>query len=167
MKPRYPIRQPERHRKTVPRVRARQKLGTPEFLDHGFLDQRSYVVTRTGRIVLRGADYSKFRWQVYGRAGGRCELDKPNGTRCNKFAPFDGYGHGELAHTIHRSRGGSDAPENAKWSCGISTNHAGGLEPGCHRKQDHPGPQWSAVRRRALEAGQNPAQPESGMDANV
>lgn len=147
-------------RKAVPRHRTRSKLGTLDYLDHGFIDSRSYVETRTGRVVLRGADYQNLRRKVYQRAGGRCEFIKSNGKRCNKFAPLDGIGHGELAHTIHRKRGGSDSPENASWSCG---GH-----DGCHRKRDHPGPQWSPlIRRGAVDAGQDKAEPPAGMDGQL
>lgn len=139
--------------------RTRSRLGTREFLTrHGFKDSRSYVETKTGRVVLRGVDYKLFRFEIFKRAGGRCELVKANGKRCNKFAQLDGVGHGELAHTVHRKRGGSDAPDNVLWSCGQPDS--------CHRNRDHPGPQWSK-RRRALEAGENPAQPATGLDADV
>ena len=40
--------------KPIPRTRKRKHLGTPEFLDHGFRDPRSYIETRTGRTVLFG-----------------------------------------------------------------------------------------------------------------
>ena len=141
--------------------RTRSRLGTKEFLEkHGFWDKRSHVVTRTGRVVLRGMDKTKLRHDVCKRAGGRCELLKPDGTRCNRFAPWDGIGHGELVHIVASGKGGSDTLENTQWSCGLPDS--------CHRKRDHPGPQWSPlIRGRADQAGQNPAQPPRGLDADV
>lgn len=158
MKPHRPIRQPwnKREQKRIPRVRTRPKLGTEEFLEHGFMDPRSHIVTRTGQIVLRGVDKTNLRHDVYRRAGGRCEIAS-EGKRCNRFASWDGIGHGELVHIIAIGRGGSDSLTNCEWGC-----------PECHRKRDHPGPQWSAlVRGRAREAGENSAQPQSGLDGNV
>ena len=145
--------------KRLPHVRIRPKLGTPEFLEHGFKDPRSYVETRTGRVVLRGVDYQGLRRDAYRRAGGHCELEKPNGKRCNRYAPLDGIGHGELAHAIHRKRGGSDVITNVAWSCGSPDF--------CHRRRDHPGPAWSFTRRGTDTVGANSEGPPAGMDADV
>lgn len=146
--------------KPIPRTRTRRKLGTAEFLNHGFKDPRSYIETRTGRVVLRGQDKTILRRKAYARAGGRCELDKPDGKPCNRFAPWDGIGHGELVHMVASGRGGSDSLDNVEWSCGQPDS--------CHRKRDHPGPQWSPlIRRGAVDAGQDSAQPATRVDADV
>ena len=155
----YPIRQPwkKRHQKHIPRTRTRPRLGTKEFLEHGFLDQRSHIVTSTGRVVLRGKDKTNLRWKVFKRAGGKCELTQPDGARCNRYAPFDGRGHGELVHRTASAHGGSDSLDNCEWGCAD-----------CHRKRDHPGPQWSAlIRGRADGVSQDSPQPQSGMDGDV
>ena len=111
---------------------------------------------RTGQVKEDAAGMYRLRRLVFKRAGGNCEVRK-NGKRCNKYAPWDGYRHGELSHIVRRGRGGSDIAENCEWACWE-----------CHRTVRHRGPQWSAViRRRATEIGQDPAKPESGMDANV
>ena len=141
--------------------RTRSRLGTREFLTrHGFQDSRSYVETRTGRVVLRGADKTKLRRDRYELAGGRCELLKQDGTRCNRRAPWDGVGHGELVHIVASGKGGSDSLLNCEWSCGLPDS--------CHRKRDHPGPQWSQlIRGRAGKTGPDQAQPPSRMDADI
>ena len=149
MTPRSPLRP----------YRTRSRLGTREFLTrHGFKDARSHVVTKTGRVVLRGADKTQLRRDAYERAGGRCELVKSDGKRCNRFAPWDGIGHGELVHIVASGRGGSDSLDNCEWSCGLPDS--------CHRKRDHPGTQWTQ-RSRADETGAHPAQPQSRLDADV
>lgn len=114
------------------------RLSTPaEMREHGFKDPRSRKLWRSGRVILKGPDMKALRWKVYNRAGGRCEVKKPNGRRCGKFAPFDGFAHGELAHfPVSRGRTGSDAEENTLWSC-----------KGCHRQVLHPGLQFSKARR--------------------
>lgn len=123
--------------KPIPRTRIRPKLGTAEFLsevrrEHGFLDPRSYVETRTGRVVLYGQDKTNLRRDVYVRCGGYCEAVNKRGKQCGKYAPWDGPGHGELAHVPHKGRGGSDTLEGVFWKCRA-----------CH-KLDHPGLQWSS-----------------------
>jgi len=118
-----------------------------EHRDPRFKDPRSRVLWRSGRVILKGADMTALRWTVYHRASGRCEV-KANGRRCNKFAPFDGYGHGELAHVQGRGRTGSDTPENTLWSC-----------RSCHREGLHVGPQFAPQRRRRAETGANPEGP--------
>lgn len=85
---------------------------------------------RTGRVIEDGPGMHKLRSAVYRRAGGHCEIVW-DGKRCNRFAKWDGFGHGELWHEIHRGRGGSDIESNCFWSC-----------KECHRRR-HPGPQWS------------------------
>lgn len=85
---------------------------------------------RTGQVILRGDDMKAFRLEIFRRAEGRCEIEE-DGVRCNIYAPWDGFGHGELSHKIHKGRGGSDSPDNVSWSC-----------VGHHRKL-HLGPQWS------------------------
>jgi hypothetical protein len=110
---------------------------------------------RTGQVKEDAAGMYRLRRKVYKRSGGNCEVKK-NGKRCGKYAPWDGYRHGELSHILARKRGGSDTEANTEWSCWD-----------CHRTVRHPGPQWSSVRRRAAEAGQNPAQSQSRLDANV
>ena len=114
------------------------KLGTPEFLDHGFLDDRSYIETRTGRVVLFGQDKTKLRREIYARAGGRCEILR-EGKRCGKFAPWDGIGHGELVHIRNKAFKRNDTLEFTEWGCRA-----------CHARRDHPGPQF-APQRRARE----------------
>ena len=86
---------------------------------------------RTGQIIEDAEGMRKLRLAVFHRAGGRCEAIREDGQRCNKFAKWDGFGHGELSHEVHRGRGGSDVESNCFWSC-----------PPCHRRR-HPGPQWS------------------------
>jgi hypothetical protein len=117
--------------KRIPHFRTRSRLGLKEFLDHGFLDPRSHVVTKSGQIILRGVDKTDLRRKVYRRSGGHCEIEW-NGKRCNTFAKWDGFEHGELVHRIAVGRGGSDSAENCEWGC-----HA------CHRRRDHKGVQWS------------------------
>jgi hypothetical protein len=126
--------------------RTRSRLGTPEFLDHGFRDPRSHVVTRTGRVVLRGVDATIFRGQIYRRANGRCEVET-NGKRCNKYAAWKGYRHGELYHITDRKHGGSDVEAGVLWSCWE------------HHRERHPGPQFAPQRRRKAAALQDPSQP--------
>jgi hypothetical protein len=124
-----------RSKSRIPNFRTRPRLGTPEFLQSfGFKDKRSYINSKTGRVVLRGLDYKEFWDEIYGRAGGRCEVET-DGKRCNKFVSRDGLNRGELRHLNHRGKGGSDVPENVELSCG-------GHES-CHRKLDHVGPQWT------------------------
>src|SRR5882724_12845970 len=127
------------NRRPLSRTRIRRPLGTPEFLGHGFLDPRSYIETRTGRVVLFGADMTALRRKVYARAACRCEVER-NRKRCNKFAAWDGIGKGELAHVVASGRGGSDTADNCLWSCGGPG--------GCHRRKFHPGPQFVSERRR-------------------
>lgn len=90
----------------------------------------SRVLWRTGQVILRGEDMRQFRLKIFRRAGGRCEVMKGS-KRCNVYAPWDGFGHGELSHEVHRGRGGSDVESNVLWSCKK------------HHDQRHPGPQWS------------------------
>ena len=85
---------------------------------------------RTGQIKEDAEGMHKLRMSVFRRAGGRCEIER-DGKRCNRFAKWDGFGHGELYHEVHRGRGGSDVPENCFWSC-----------KECHQRR-HPGPHWS------------------------
>ena len=40
--------------------------------ENGFVDPRSRVQWRTGRVRRRGEDMTELRRQVYKRAGGRC-----------------------------------------------------------------------------------------------
>lgn len=134
-------------KKRLRRIRTRPHLGTTEFLEHGFLDPRSYVVTHSGRIVLRGADKTDLRRTLYRRSGGRCEI-RWKGKRCNRFAPWDGLGHGEMVHIVASAHGGSDSADNCQWGC-----------PDCHKRRDHPGIQFAPQRRRQAEAGGDPAQP--------
>ena len=84
--------------------------------DPRFKDPRSRQLWRTGRVILKGQDMTDLRRQVYRRSGGHCEVEK-HGKRCNRFAPWDGYRHGELAHRVHHSHGGTDTPENTCWAC--------------------------------------------------
>lgn len=91
--------------------------------------KQSRTLWRTGRVILKGSDMTDLRHTVYRLAEGRCEELNADGKRCNKFAPWDGPFHGELSHTLHRSHGGSDTPENCRWNCYW-----------CHRRK-HPGPQ--------------------------
>jgi hypothetical protein len=137
------------------KARSRRPLGTPEFLNHGFLDSRSYIETRTGRVVLFGADKTNLRREVYARAGGRCENVLGTGKRCNKYASWDGVGKGDLAHVTHRGKGGSDTLENTRWNCRE-----------CH-KQQHPGPQWSPLIRGRVEAGDDPQELEPRVDTAI
>lgn len=113
------------------------------------------VLWRTGQVKEDAAGMYRLRRFVFKRAGGNCEVKK-RGKRCGKYAPWDGYRHGELSHIIARKRGGSDTPENTEWACWE-----------CHRTVRHPGPQFAAQRRRAAEAGPDPPQPGAGLDADV
>jgi len=89
------------------------------------------VFWRTGRIREDAAGVRQLRMDVFLRAEGRCEI-KWDGKRCNKFAPWDGFGHGELVHLKPRN----DIREACQWGC-----HE------CHSRRDHPGPQWSNLIR--------------------
>lgn len=113
-----------------------------------FKDPRSRELWRSGRVILKGQDMTDLRRAVYARAQGRCEVKRTNGKRCNTFAPFDGFGHGELAHLIGRGRTGSDTLENTCWSCRE-----------CHRTELHRGPQFAPQRRRRAEISENIARP--------
>jgi 5-methylcytosine-specific restriction endonuclease McrA len=114
------------------------------------------VLWRTGQVKEDAAGMKVLRRFVFKRAGGKCEVIK-HGKRCGRYAPWDGYRHGELSHIVSRKRGGSDTPANTEWAC---------FE--CHRTVRHKGPQWSGlVRKRALEAGENPPQPGPGLDADI
>lgn len=124
------------NRRPLSRTRTRRPLGTPEFLDHGFLDPRSYVETRTGRVVLFGADKTKLRRDVYARAQGKCEIEW-DGKRCGKFAAWDGIGKGELVHIRGAAFKRNDTLEHTQWGCRE-----------CHSRRDHPGPQFVSERRR-------------------
>ena len=140
----------KKQRKFIPRVRLRPRMGQ---WPQNFNDPRSYVNEKTGAVRLYGIDYQNFRYTIYRRCGGHCEMENEHGKLCGKFASFDGIGHGELSHDIHRGKGGSDVAENVKWSCGGPT--------GCHRKQRHPGPAWSKPLR-AEPAGGDSAKPQAG-----
>ena len=130
----------------LPRNRSREPRHTPEQMaEHGFRDPRSRVLWKTGRVILRGADMTELRRKVYQRAGGRCEVMR-RGKRCNRFAAWDGFGHGELSHDKHGASR-NDTPETVLWSCRE-----------CHENR-HPGPQFSAQRRRAQDSGAHPAGP--------
>jgi hypothetical protein len=98
-------------------------------MNHEFKDPRSRVLWRTGRVILKGQDMSGLRWQVFDRAGARCEALR-NGKRCNRYAPWDGMKHGELSHDRHGAAK-TDTLESVLWSC-----------RDCHRKR-HPGLQFS------------------------
>ena len=119
----------------------RWKAKPREPRDPRFKDPRSYVQWRSGRTILRGQDKTDLRRRVYNRAGGRCE-EEPNGKRCNKFAPWDGIGHGELSHEDHGANR-DDTEAGTKWSCRE-----------CHARR-HPGPQFAPQRRRTEESGEN------------
>jgi len=111
-------------------IRARKIPTFPRFTDGRTLhDPRSRVFSRTGRVKLYGEDYRDFRWQVYHRAGGRCEMLR-NGKRCNRQAGWDGIQCGHVHHEPFRSHGGSDELGQVSWACAD-----------CHRTR-HPGPQW-------------------------
>ena len=78
------------------------------------------------RIELKGAAYTRLRWDAFNRAGGICEY-------CRGWAPFrqDGVLSGELSHDpVGRGAGGDDHLDNVKWACFY-----------CHRKKH--GPRWS------------------------
>ena len=143
----------------MPRYPRSRESRTPQ---PGFKDHRSRKLWRSGRVILKGQDKTDLRRRVFNDAGGRCEIEWPDLNhpgqfkRCNKFAPWDGLGHGELVHIVSSAHGGSDDEENCQWGC-----------PECHKRRDHPGPQFAAERRRRNEAGENPAQPPTGLDANL
>jgi len=130
MKPRRPLRRSWLNRHAKPREHRDQ--------GHGFKDPRSRVLWRTGRVILKGADKTDLRRQVYNRAEGRCEEER-NGKRCGWFAPWDGIGHGELSHVNHGANR-DDTEAGTIWSCSE-----------CHARR-HPGLQFSN-RVRAEEAG--------------
>lgn len=121
-----------RKSKPIPRVRLRPRMGQ---WPQNFNDPRSYVNQKTGAVRLYGIDYQNFRYKIGRKSSWRCQMKDENEKACGKYAPFDGFNHGELSHEVHRGRGGSDVDENVTWSCGGPG--------GCHRKQRHPGPQWS------------------------
>jgi hypothetical protein len=136
----------------VKRPKPRQRSTPAQMAEHGFKDGRSYVQWNTGRVILRGVDMTELRGQVYARAGGRCEVIKANGKRCNRFAAWDGVEHGELSHDKHGPYK-TDTADAVLWSC-----------RGCHRER-HPGPQFAPQRRRAEAAGANSLGPEERLDA--
>jgi hypothetical protein len=96
-----------------------------------FKDPRSRVLWRSGRVILKGKDMTRFRWQVFDRAEARCEI-VIDGKRCKKYAPWSGPGHGELVHILARAHGGSDTIDNCLWGC---REH--------HKAKFHPGVQWT------------------------
>lgn len=114
--------------KPIPRFRTRPRLGT---WPQNFNDPRSHVVQRTGQIILRGVDKTNFRFCIFRRAGGHCEIEW-DGKVCGKFAAWDGIGKGDLVHIVATGRGGSDTHDNCLWGC-----------QECHRRKFHPGLQWS------------------------
>jgi len=85
---------------------------------------------RDGRIKRTGADYTRFRYALYQRANGRCEMVR-DGERCNRFAGLrDGAAH----HVNGRGMGGAkrdDNPSVCVWAC-----------PACHDKK-HNTLHWS------------------------
>lgn len=97
---------------------------------------KSRTVWRSGRVILKGAEMTQLRRDVFERAEGRCEVATHWG-RCNTYAAWDGWQHGELSHRIDKAHGGSDSIENCLWSCAP-----------CHRRR-HPGPQFAFQRRSA------------------
>jgi hypothetical protein len=117
------------------------------------------VLWRTGQVKEDAAGMRALRLEVYRRAGGRCEVEW-NGKRCGKFAKWDGFGHGELAHLDARGRGGSDTAANCLWACGGSN--------GCHKRKFHPGPEWSPlIRRRTYASVPDQEGREGGLHADV
>lgn len=123
-----------RLRRTPLRPRSREPRSTPEQMrEHGFHDARSRVLWSTGRVELRGVDMTALRRRIYARSRGLCEAPDATGPGglCSRFAPWDGWKHGELSHLVHGAKGPGDVLANVIWSC-----------PGCHRKR-HPGPQFS------------------------
>ena len=130
-----------KHRHYI-RSRSREPRSTPEQMaERGFRDPRSHVLWRTGRVILKGQDKRDLRLLVCNRAGARCEIEW-DGKRCNKFAPWSGWAHGELVHVVASSHGGSDSLENCLWGC-----------HDCHKRKYHPGLQFEAERRRSADAG--------------
>jgi curved DNA-binding protein CbpA len=91
----------------------RSRPREPRDHTHGFKDPRSRVLWRSGRTILKGEDKTDLRRRVFQRAGGRCE-DERHGKRCNRFASWQGIGHGELSHREHGPHRGTLRLKNAK-----------------------------------------------------
>jgi len=123
----------QKMRRSPLRPRSRERSTPEQMREHGFKDSRSRKLWRSGRVILSGADMTALRRAVYRRASGLCEAPDATGSKgiCGRFAPWDGWKHGEMSHVIHGAAGPGDVLTNVIWSCFS-----------CHRKR-HPGPQWT------------------------
>lgn len=70
---------------------------------------------RAPKIRLAGKDMAKLRWAVFERAKWQCE--NKNWDDLQRCATKITWLYFDLHHIIHRSRGGSDTPENTMALC--------------------------------------------------